>query len=251
MSTLDDAEMAEASLEEVPTALSPTAKTPGPCGGAPPAYAGHLWEEANKALRGLLATKSSINTHQQKLVWELGMDPCQSNSETAEFFKEAKAICYHSTQEAKTLWSTTIKEAKANCTHFIHEAETLCSMTIRDAEAQGASQADSLHHLHPNSIQPLEEQAIKEESKSQLDFLSTCQAALWARPVELCGVLVACYHILMGQAPMSHPFSLSQGASSSRPKWQHPTPDLVDVSPPSRTTSEATPEGPLVQSSKR
>ena len=61
---------------------------------------------------------------------------------------------------------------------------------------------------------------------------------------------------------MSHPFSLSQGASSSeqvsapvnlsppvpqhsaRPKWQHPSPDPVDVLPPSRTMSKATPEGP-------
>ena len=61
---------------------------------------------------------------------------------------------------------------------------------------------------------------------------------------------------------MSHPFSLSQGASSSeqvstpmapsppapehspRPKWWHPSPDLVDVLPPSRTMSKATLEGP-------
>ena len=87
--------------------------------------------------------------------------------------------------------------------------------------------------------------------------------------MELCGALVASYHILLGQALMSHPFSLSQGASSSeqvsapvapsppafghcpRPKWQHPSQDLVDVSPPGRTTSKATPEEPLVQSSER
>ena len=64
----------------------------------------------------------------------------------------------------------------------------------------------------------------------------------------------------MGQVLMSLPFSLSQGASSSeqvppmapsppapehspRPKWQHPSPDLVDVLPPSMTTSQATLEG--------
>ena len=39
---LDDAEMAEASLEEVPTAPSPTAETPGPSSGAPPTDTGHL-----------------------------------------------------------------------------------------------------------------------------------------------------------------------------------------------------------------
>ena len=44
----------------------------------------------------------------------------------------------------------------------------------------------------------LEEQVIQEEGKSQVDFLSSCQAALNASPAELRGALVASYHILMG-----------------------------------------------------
>ena len=61
VSTPDDAEIVEGSLEEIPAAPSPTAKTPGPSSNAPPADTGHLQEEANKALGGLLATKSSID----------------------------------------------------------------------------------------------------------------------------------------------------------------------------------------------
>ena len=57
VSAPDDAEMAEASLEEIPAAPSPTAETPGPSSNAPPADTDHLQEEANKALGGLLATK--------------------------------------------------------------------------------------------------------------------------------------------------------------------------------------------------
>ena len=75
-------------------------------------------------------------------------------------------------------------------------------------------------------------------------------------------MLVASYHVLIGQAPTSHPFNLSQGASSTeqvsapvapsppvpgcspRPKWQHPSTDPLDVSPAGGTTSKATPEGP-------
>ena len=173
-----DAEMAEASLEEIPTSPSPTAETPGPSSGAPPAGAAHLQEEANKALGGLLAIKSSIDAHWQKLVWELGMDLHQNDSKTTESIKEAKAICAHSTQEGKALCSTAIKDAKATCAWSIQEAKTLCSMAVRDVETWGASQADSLHWSHAKSIQHLEEQAIKEESKSQLNFLSVCQAAL-------------------------------------------------------------------------
>ena len=166
VSASDDAEMAEASLEEIPTATCPTAKTPGPSIGAPPADASYLWEVANKALGGLLATKSSINAHQQKLVWKPGMGLHQNDSVTTESLKEARAICTHATQDAETLCSTTIKEAKAICICSIQETETLCSTTISDVEAWGASQADSLHCTHAKSIQHLEEQAIQEESKS-------------------------------------------------------------------------------------
>ena len=62
-------------------------------------------------------------------------------------------------------------------------------------------------------MQDLEEQVIREESRCQSDFLSACQAALHASPAELKGMLVASYQILLGQAPMSHPFTLLQRTS--------------------------------------
>ena len=76
------------------------------------------------------------------------------------------------------------------------------------------------------------------------------------------GMLVASYHILVGQAPMSHPFTLSQrtfpveqqsapvappapvSKQSPRPKRWHPSPDPVDNMPPGGTTSKATLQGP-------
>ena len=118
VSAPDDAEMRDTSLEEIHTASSPTAETPGPSSGTPPADTGHLQEEANKAVGELLVTKTSVDTHQQKLVWELGMALHQNDSKTTESIKEAKAICTHSTQEAKTLCSTTVKEAKGHLHPF-------------------------------------------------------------------------------------------------------------------------------------
>ena len=190
------------------------------------------------------------------------MELHQNDSKTAESIKEARAICTCATLDAEALCSATVKEAKATCAHTIWEAKALCSTAIRDAETWGASQADSLQWRHVKTIQHLEEQVIQEEGKSQIDFLSACQAALQASPVELRGTLVASYHLLMGQAPMSHPFTLSQGASpieqpsapvapsspapehSPRPKQQHPSPDPVDDMPLGGTTSKATLEGP-------
>ena len=170
---------------------------------------------------------------------ELSLALCQNDSETTE----------------------SIKEAKASCTQSIQEAKTLCSTAIREVEAWGASQAGSLQQSHAKTVQHLEEEAIKEESKGQLNLLSTCQAALQASPPELLGVLVASYHVLLGHMPMSHPFSLPQGASPSgqgstpgvpsppvpecspRLKWQHHSPDPADVLPSGRTMCKVTPEG--------
>ena len=60
VSILDNTEMGEASLEEIPAGPSPTAGTPGPYSSTPTEDAGHLQKEANKALGKLLATKSSL-----------------------------------------------------------------------------------------------------------------------------------------------------------------------------------------------
>ena len=163
-----------------------------------------------------MATKSSIDICRQKAVQELGMDLCWNDSETVEFIKEAKAIC------ASAIW-----EAETICSAAIKEVETICFAAIREAETQGASQAESLHRWHAEVIKHLEEQVIQEEGKSQIDFLSTCQAAVNASPWEFRGALVASYHILMGQAPSSHPFSLSQGASTKQPSASKVPPALV------------------------
>ena len=222
VSAPDDAEMEDASLEEIPTPSSPTAEAPGPSSDVPPPDMAHLQEEANKALGDLLAIKSSLDAHQQKLVSEFGMALHQNDSETMESIKGAKAICALS----------------------IQEAETHCSIAIRETEAQRASQAGFIQQSHTKAIQHLEEESIEEEHMGQLNFLSICQATLQASPPKFHGVLVASYHVLLGHAPMSHLFSISQRASPSqqmstprtssppmpehspRPKQQHHSPDL-------------------------
>ena len=68
VSTPDDIEMVEASLEGVPTTISPIAVTPRSRSNTPPADASQLQEKANKPLEELLATKSSIDACRQKVV---------------------------------------------------------------------------------------------------------------------------------------------------------------------------------------
>ena len=62
LSAPNDAEMEDASLEEIPAPSSPTVEAPGPSSDAAPPDMAHLQEEANKALGDLLVIKSSIDT---------------------------------------------------------------------------------------------------------------------------------------------------------------------------------------------
>ena len=73
VSTLYDVEMEDPSLEEIPITSSPTAETLEASSDAPPLDIAHLKEEANKALGDLLATKSLIGAHWQKLFSNFSM----------------------------------------------------------------------------------------------------------------------------------------------------------------------------------
>ena len=143
-STQDDAKMAEASLEGVPTTISPIAATTRSGSITPPADTAELWENANKALKELLATKASIDSHRWRAVWELGIELCQNESEATKSIKEAREVWSHVTLDAKALCFATIKEAKTTQAYTIQEAEAARSMAIRGAETQRASQAKLL-----------------------------------------------------------------------------------------------------------
>ena len=72
----DDMEMDDPTLEEIHVSPSPPVKTLRPSSKAPSLDVTQLQEEANKALGHLLATRSSINTHQRKQVSDFGMALC-------------------------------------------------------------------------------------------------------------------------------------------------------------------------------
>ena len=220
----------------------------------------------------------------QRTIWELGVELCQNESQATESIKEAravcswvtldakalcfatvketKAVCSHVTLDAKVLCLVMVKEAKVICAHTIQQAKAACSMAIRDSKIWKASQAKLLQREHSEVMQDLEAQVIQEEGRSQANFLSACQAALYTSPVELKGVLVASYHALLGQTPPSHPFALSQRTSpveeqstsaappmpvpkqSPRLKRWHPSPDPVESMPLGRTMCKMTSEGP-------
>ena len=232
-----------------------------------------LWANANKALEDLLTTKASSDAHRWRAIWELGIELCQNESQAAKSIREVKAVCSWVTLDAqttcswltldaKTFCSAAVKEAKTTRDHIICEAEAACSTAIRDVKAQRASQAEILQGEHGNIMWDLEREVIQKESRSQANFLSACQAALYTRPLDLKSALAASYHILLGQMPPSPPFVLSQRASpveelptpaapptpvpkqSPRCKRWHPSPDPVESTPVGETPLKVTQRGP-------
>ena len=217
---------------------------------------------------------SSINVQQRKQVSDFGMALHQNESETTEAIKEAKALCAHTildaetcqtvlTSKAEVLHTVCIKEIEDNCTHASAEAENCCLSAIWDTESLGASNACSIQQSHTKDIQHLEAEAIEEEGRDCLTFLTACSATLRANPPEAHGIMVTPYHLLLGKAPMSALLSIPPGVSppeqepalqtppfstpavtrpSSWSKQQHTLPDQLKAPSPPVATSNVAPE---------
>ena len=122
-SAQEEAEMAEASLEGVPTSISPITATTRSESITPSVDTVELWENANQALNKLLTTKACIEACRQRAVWELGTGLCWNESEATESLKEANTACSHATQDAKAQCVTIVKKAKITYTQTIQEAK--------------------------------------------------------------------------------------------------------------------------------
>ena len=92
VSIQDDAEMDDATLEEINASPSHPVKTLGPTGRVPSLDVTQLHKEANKALGCLLATRSTIDAWQRKEVSDFGMALCQNESDITEAIKAPKAL---------------------------------------------------------------------------------------------------------------------------------------------------------------
>ena len=128
------AEMAEASLEGIPTSISPIAVTSRSESVTPPVDAMELCTNVNKALKELLTTKASIDGHRQRAIWELGTELRQNESKAAESIKETKAACSKANLDAQALCFTTVKEAKAICSCATLEAKAICLEMVKEAK---------------------------------------------------------------------------------------------------------------------
>ena len=114
----------EASLEDIPSNISPIAAVSGSNSTSTSMDLAELCTNANKALNNLLCTKGSIDARRQRAVWDLGMMLCQNESQEAATVKEARVICSQMALDIWTACSQLILEARTGYLVVVKEAKT-------------------------------------------------------------------------------------------------------------------------------
>ena len=217
-------EEAEASLECLPTNVSSIAAACSSSSVSPSVDPTELQTNANMATNHMLHMKRSTDLKRQCVIWELGLLLCQNEVDEAVSIKKAKVIhswevpdakvgCTRSVLKAKCNYQAAVQEVKTIRGNLLQKSEIAYSKAIGEATALRSSQSVALHREHMRFIQELEEQALREKSKSHHDFLSAYQTALhhtpqpsrriWLPPVTpYWGDHLHCLHLF---SPPGHP----------------------------------------------
>ena len=199
----------EASLKSNTANVSPITAAYSSHSASPSVDPTELQTNANSATNHILCVKRSTDLKRQRVIWELGLLLCQNEVKEAMSIKKAKVVhsqevldakvdCAKVVLEAKCNYRVAVQEAKTIRGNWLHESEIAYSKALGEATAMRSSQSVTLHREHVRLMQELEEQAIREESKSHQDFLSTCQAILHHAPQPLKENLTTPYHVLLG-----------------------------------------------------
>ena len=176
----------------------------------------------------MLHVKRSTDLKRQCVIWELGLLMHQSEVNEAASVKNAKVIhsrevlnakvgCTMLVLNAKSNYQAAIQEAKMIRGNLLQKSKTAYSKAISKAAALRSSQLVALHREQIRLMQEVEEQALRKESKSQHDFLSTYQTALHHSLQPVKENLATSYHTLLGQSPPLPPSAQPhQGTPSGR-----------------------------------
>ena len=264
-------EEVEASLKGIPANISPISTAYSSSSASPSVDPTELQTDANIAADHMLHMKRSTDLKRKWVIWVLGLLLHQSEVEEAASVKKAKVV--HS-------WE--VLDTKVDCTKSVQRPNATIGWPSKKPKQLGQSapeiwdylfyghqgghgpeifQSVVLHREHIRLMQELEEQALREESKSHHDFLSTSQAALHHAPQPLKENLATSCHVLLGQLPPSPPSDPPTRASLAEeqppaatspmpapkqfrwPKRQHPSPELQGSMSIDETTPRVRQEG--------
>ena len=94
-----------------------------------------------------------------------------------------------------------IQEAKTIRGNLLQKSEIAYSKVVSKAMALRSSQSVAIHREQIRLMQELEEQCLREESKSHHNFLSTYQTALHHSPQPFKENFATSHHTLLGCSP--------------------------------------------------
>ena len=202
-------EEVETSLESNPLNIYPTTAAYSSHSDSPTVDLTGLQEDANLAANYMFSVRRSLDLKRQQAIWEFEALLHQQEAEEATDNEKAKIIhsrknldakvgCAKAAMEAKYNYRMAIQEARTIRSNQLQELETAYSEALGENATARSTQSTRLHREHVKHMHDLEEQAIREESKSHHDFLSTCQAILLHAPQPLKENLSTSYHILLG-----------------------------------------------------
>ena len=280
------AEEGEASLESNLANISPVIVAHSSHSASLLVDPAELQMDANLATDHMVCMKRSMDLKRQQVIWELGLLMHQNETEEAASIEKAKVVhsqevlnaevdctkvvhdtkveCAKAVLEAKGNYRAAVQEAKMVRGNCLQEAKTAYSKALGEAAAVKSAQSTILQREHVRLMQELEEQAMREESKSCHYFLSACQAILHHVLQPLMENLITSYHVLLGQSPPSAPLARASPVEeqpsatasprpvpkqSPQPKRWHPLPEPWGSLSIDKTSPRALPEGP--PSSKR
>ena len=197
------AKVAEASLEDIPTSISPIAAISRTGSVTPLVDAMELRANANKALEDLLTTKTSIDTHRWRAIWELGIVPCHNESQAAKSIKHAKAVCSQATLDAQITCSWLTLEAKTNCSWTILEAQTTCSVAVEKAKTTRGHVVQEDEATCSKAISKVKAQRVSQSESYQRSMATSCE--IWRNRSSKRGAEVKPTSSLPSSHPVQQP----------------------------------------------
>ena len=154
----------------------------------------------------MLLVKRSSDLQRQQAIWEFEALLHQQKAKEATANEKVKIIHSRKNLNTKVGCTKAVMEAKYNYRMAIQEARTIRSNQLQESETaylealgeNATARSTQSARLHREHVKCMEEQAIREESQSCHDFLSTCQAILLHALQPLKENLSTSYHILLG-----------------------------------------------------
>ena len=192
----------------------------------------------NDAMVHLLTFRASVDACWQRLIPELEPIHCQNETEALEVINGVESHYVVALCNTEAVYTVAMGEMEAICLASTREVKTTHTTTVREAEAARAAQTSKLQQTHLDTMQALEDKALKEERHSHQSFLWACGAALQACPNEALGILMYPIHLLKdnmsltsllmvashlpnsSRDPISSPLHPMKPATTMH-KWQH------------------------------